>query len=104
MNDLSFNVMVDKLLRVNIFQSIVTHRSLGEVGKSVQSLFVVFIVLVLDGETLGVGHALCVDELDFDFAELLVILCVINAEHISPFGNQSETARHGDSCHCFCPP
>ena len=37
-------------------------------SRSVQSLFVVFIVLVLDGETLGVGHALCVDELDFDFA------------------------------------
>ena len=104
MYHLSTDEVVDKLCRVDVFQGVVTHHGLGEVGKGVQSLFVQLVIVVLDGESLGMGHASGVHQLDLNLAKLLVIGSGIHTEHIGSFGNESETTRHRDSCHCLCPP
>ena len=103
-NNLGTYEVVYQLGRVDVLQCVIAHYRLRKVAESVQSFFVHFIVLVLDGETLGVGHASGIYQLHLNFAELLVIGCGIYTEHISSFGNESKTTRHRDSCHCNLPP
>ena len=104
MNDLCTNEVVDQFFGVNVLKGEIAHCGLRKVGERIQSFLVHFIVLVLDGEAFSVGHTSGIHQLDLDLTELLVILCVIDTEHISSFGNKSETARHRDSCHCRFPP
>ena len=104
MNNLRFNEVVDKLHRVNVLKGVIAHSGLGKIGESVQSLFIRFIVLVLDGEAFGLSHTRRVHELNLNLAKLLIVGHIVNAEHISSLRDKSETTRHRDSCHVIYPP
>ena len=60
--------------------------------------------IAFEGEVLLVSDALGVDHEDGQFAELLIVGNIVDAEHLGSFGDEGETTRHSDSCHFAYPP
>ena len=96
--------MTNQIGMVDFRQLIITERSLGEVAESVVCTLVGGAIGFQQREALNVLTAALRLHIDFQLAEVLLVLHIGDLKHMSTFGNEGEALGESDLSHCFCPP
>ena len=103
-----FNVALDEVTNqvgvVDLGQVEVAERSLGEVAESVVGTLVGRAIGFQQGEAFDVLGAVLRLHIDFQLAEVFLVLHIGNLKDMSTFGNEGKTLGKSDFSHCFCPP
>ena len=103
-----FNVALDEVTNqvgvVDLSQVEVAEGGLGEVAESVVCTLVRGAIGFQQGEAFDMLGAVLRLHIDFQLAEVLLVLHIGNLKDMSTFGNEGETLGESYFSHCFCPP
>ena len=103
-----FHIALDEVTNqvsvVDLGQVEVTERSLSEVAESVVCTLVGRAIGFQQREALDVLTAGLRLHIDFQLAEVFLVLHIGNLKDMSTFRNEGETLGESDFSHCFCPP
>ena len=101
---IALNEVTNQVGVVDLGQVEIVEGGLGEVAESVVCTLVGRAISFQQREALDVFIAGLRLHIDFQLAEVLLVLHISNPKDMSTFGNESKTLGESDFSHCFCPP